>query len=441
MVIGYCAIAAAAMAQDRVTVTRDDKTITLSNGLVEVVVDRVERPKILRMYWMDGNGRKVEIPVWGSFTGSPFFTGKKFGPVLRSIRCLVSEHDDGSATVVTLTGFGIYSRAATYLRMQPHIAAITWGERIENMRTETTAGIAMWRFSVSQPQAANKTPLSGAKGWYAKNADVNVMFTPGPDESRMWSHTPSSSWLDIGTEGLQLPAYSSFTSQITLGIASGVGPVSAASDSAAISAAKDADGKWMIAVAPFGRLIHAEITVTAGLKTYRQTVNAGPREPFVVETPLTDEKIAVELKAAGGRVLLRSPPEVAPPPEVGKSEAAKVDMEQISKQRVERMNAVLKAMADKNYDAALTLARQMSGPIDGGLTGDVLWVRLMQVLAEQQAGHKDEAEKMLRQWVADDPSAAEAWWLLGDEERAGALGDVKAIRMTMDALRAGRLPR
>lgn len=267
------------------------------------------------------------------------------------------------------------------------------------------------------------------ESWYRKDLDVNVLVLSDSAVNcgaYVDKINDRAEW-QLGKEQSRLPAYSAFTSQITIGIASGIGPVSAASDSVAINAAKDAGGKWMIAVVPFGRLINSQITVMAGLKTYRQTVNAGPREPLVVDTPLTDEKITVELKAAGGQVLLKSPP-----PQIT-VEPAKADVEAISKQRVQTMTDALKAMEDGHWADALELSRKDEG--------DTLWMKLIGVLAEQQAGHKEEAEKMLRRIVADDPSAAEAWWLLGDEEKAGALGDVKVIRMTMDALRAGRLPK
>jgi len=421
-------VSAAAAAQDRVTVTRDEKTITLSNGLVEVVV-KGERDAT-EIYGLDNQGRRVKLSVRGWMGGWM----NEQDVSISSWKHSVMTNEDGSATLAMRQCSGKDNRTTAYLHLRPGVAVVTWVLRVENASEQSKRPYSLgWSFKFPRSNRISCLHGDNLTGWYQKDADVNVVLVR---DHRMteeaWPELAEADWrtVYVNANRIPLPAYSAFTSQITLGIASGIGPASDASETVAINATKDAGGKWMIAVAPFGRLINAQITVTAGLKTYRQTVNAGPREPIIVDTPLTDEKIAVELKAAGGRVLLRTPP--PPPPEVGKSEPTKTDVEAISKRRVAQMNDALKAMEDGRWADALELSRKDEG--------GSLWMKLIGALAEQQAGHKDEAEKMLRRIVADDPSAAEAWWLLGDAEKAGALGDVKAIRMTMDALRAGRLP-
>ena len=111
------AFVAAAIAQDRVVVTRDEKSITLSNQYLQVVVNRTGRMGVRRMYWIDRRGRKVELLGQGAwYSGSAMLVS----PTRRllSFTQVVIRQDDGSVTVAMLQWPSGDNRVTTYLHIQ-----------------------------------------------------------------------------------------------------------------------------------------------------------------------------------------------------------------------------------------------------------------------------------------------------------------------------------
>ena len=391
------------------------EVVTLNNGWVRVEV----RPRegLVRV-----NGQEVVLSrgVWGA---SKQMRDRVSGYGVR-------EHENGSVSVVMMLRGDATCVRTAYVHVPVGTGVVTLRTVVDNRGELPELVDGQWWMAMSEGveplgsrwgRTTEGAVGRGYTGWYDAARTVNVLAFGGG--AGVWS------WRDGGGERVGVrgsdPNAERYVGRwcrrvddLYLVVLPRFGRVTAASPHAVVSSSRVGE-RWLVQLQPMRRMLGGKLRVTGELESFEQTINAGPGEPLMLEVPIDQAELGLELTDARGRQWLGVTLSGEGGAELGAAEGADVwPIASLREETAALYAEAMEAMRGRDAKRAVALLRPVMERDEAGRGS---WGFVFYVTALIQAGEREEGVRLLRSRVEREPGLMEAWLMLGEWETARSL--------------------